>query len=504
MLVSRRPNVTALIKSWQPLGSGGESEEITLRCYNFDNISWVSMAGSGLSGNGKIRVKFLVDKEKKKVVFAESGKEFVDVLLSFLTLPIGTIVRLLGKESSLGCFDELYKSVESLDESHFQTKACKNMLLKPHSAAGQHCEDLVVRIDDTDHRKIYVCSQRECFSDVFYYSSVPDVLCRECRKSMERSWSWLKSSGVAKDDGVFVRGGRNYATTDNLQVFLANTDNLMNLLHEMGVEDVTMLEEKTSELGLEEIKNLLKRMLTSDQPLTGLLLSPPDEPTRTNVLPSMDLFKVIHAEVGEEFCNLLFLFLTLPLGHVIKLLGGSSSISCIDNLYKSVENNMNGLMNSDRCRDMVLSPMLPPFFSCCDYFLKGNEVLATVSSVACCNICIKECSPFTFDKMKCSHGNTEVLAVNPKVPTMTTETGGGYAKGTGTFLVTNELGVAPFSLVNSLRALKEKEHSISKLVATDFIFREVEVLNLLRAALVSREALTLACLPTKQKRRPHY
>nr|CAB3488123.1 unnamed protein product [Digitaria exilis] len=47
----------------------------------------------------------------------ESGKEFVDVLLSFLTLPLGTIVRLLGKESSLGCFDELYKSVESLDAS---------------------------------------------------------------------------------------------------------------------------------------------------------------------------------------------------------------------------------------------------------------------------------------------------------------------------------------------------------------------------------------------------
>jgi hypothetical protein len=57
----------------------------------------------------------LVDNEKKKVVVAESGKDFVDVLLIFLTLPMGTIVRLLGKESSLGCFDELYKSVESLD-----------------------------------------------------------------------------------------------------------------------------------------------------------------------------------------------------------------------------------------------------------------------------------------------------------------------------------------------------------------------------------------------------
>jgi hypothetical protein len=43
-----------------------------------------------MAGAGKIRVKFLVDNEKRKVVFAESGKEFVDVLLSFLTLPLGT------------------------------------------------------------------------------------------------------------------------------------------------------------------------------------------------------------------------------------------------------------------------------------------------------------------------------------------------------------------------------------------------------------------------------
>nr|CAB3488122.1 unnamed protein product [Digitaria exilis] len=86
---------------------------------------------------------------------------------------------------------------------------------------------------------------------------------------------------------------------------------------------------------------------------------------------------------------------------------------------------------------------------------------------------------------------------------MTTETGGGYAKGPGKFLVTNELIVVPFSLINSLNALKKKEHPVSKLAATEFTFTQVEVLNLLRAALVSRDVLTLACLPTKPKRRPH-
>jgi hypothetical protein len=77
--------------------------------------------------------------------------------------------------------------------------------------------------------------------------------------------------------------------------------------------------------------------------------------------------------------------------------------------------------------------------------------------------------------MKCSHGNTEALAVNPKVPTVTTGTGGGFAKGPCKFLVTDELGVVPFSLISSLRAIKVKEHPISKLETTEFTFTEAEV-----------------------------
>jgi hypothetical protein len=40
-----------------------------------------------------IGAKLFVDMEKRKVLFAESDKEFVDVLFGFLTMPLGTIVR---------------------------------------------------------------------------------------------------------------------------------------------------------------------------------------------------------------------------------------------------------------------------------------------------------------------------------------------------------------------------------------------------------------------------
>ncbi|TKW06296.2 hypothetical protein SEVIR_7G232701v4 [Setaria viridis] len=159
-----------------------------------------------------------------------------------------------------------------------------------------------------------------------------------------------------------------------------------------------------------------------------------------------------------------------------------------------MEKNMSGYFKSDECRAMVLSPKLPPFFSCSDHFLMTDELLRFQDAVACCSSCIRNCSSFGISEVECSHGRTKLHAVNPKVPTITTETGDSYTKDPGKFLVTNELGVAPFSLINALSELKKKDHSVSELATREFTFTQPEVLNLLRAALVSREALTLACL----------
>ncbi|KAI4962863.1 hypothetical protein ZWY2020_024709 [Hordeum vulgare] len=97
----------------------------------------MSSSSSSMSSDGPtVAVKLFIDKEKRRVLFAESDKEFVDVLFSFLTMPLGRIVRLFDKQSQVGCLDELYKSVESLGEGHFRAKACKSMLLAPLNAAA--------------------------------------------------------------------------------------------------------------------------------------------------------------------------------------------------------------------------------------------------------------------------------------------------------------------------------------------------------------------------------
>ncbi|KAK7373849.1 hypothetical protein VNO80_07269 [Phaseolus coccineus] len=85
-----------------------------------------------------ISLKLMVLKEQSKVVFAEARKDFVDVLFSFLTLPLGTILRLVRKESKLqplevASLSLICQSVENLPKGCLRTDTCEEMLLRPRN-----------------------------------------------------------------------------------------------------------------------------------------------------------------------------------------------------------------------------------------------------------------------------------------------------------------------------------------------------------------------------------
>ena len=55
------------------------------------------------------------------------------------------------------------------------------------------------------------------------------------------------------------------------------------------------------------------------------------------VIPSKSKRKMIYIKAKEDFVDFIFGFLTIPLGFILKLLGGNSCVGCVDNLYNSVE-----------------------------------------------------------------------------------------------------------------------------------------------------------------------
>ncbi|RLM65320.1 hypothetical protein C2845_PM16G18620 [Panicum miliaceum] len=394
-----------------------------------------------MSNNAEtVAVKLFIDKEKQKVLFAESDKEFVDVLFSFLTLPLGSIVRLLGKQSGVGCLDEIVRT----------------------------------------------------------------------------------SVGYNRDGG-FVKSGLKFIITDGLQVSPASTSIVFSLLDKFGLHEESNVEENILELNSNKIISLLKRALISQQALTGLFFDVAITPDALNLdhlsdnflkqpkqaehrfnaikiklIQTKDNDSVLYAEAGQDFIDLIFSLLSIPLGSVIMAYGQWSPNGCIDNLYRSIAGR--GYIKEE-CQDLLLSPKLAPYFGCSINVLQVKELDARMLKVKCL---------FCLHRHHClckSPLATTLRETNPKSSSASDEytTNGAYIKGgPRNFIVTNSLRILQFSLANTLQLLREAKIPKEKLVEKEIALDETQVLKLLRAAIFTGEALSSALLPRKKKRHPHH
>ena len=95
----------------------------------------------------KISLRVMVHKQHKRVIFAEADNHFVDTLFSFMTLPMGTIIRLLERVNN---------------DNYMSTEEIKYMLLYPRSSSHDHYRKLKLNIDDTEPIKYFVCQTLDC------------------------------------------------------------------------------------------------------------------------------------------------------------------------------------------------------------------------------------------------------------------------------------------------------------------------------------------------------
>ncbi|XP_020261381.1 uncharacterized protein LOC109837510 [Asparagus officinalis] len=465
-----------------------------------------------------VTLKLVVDTKRNRVVFAESEKEFVDILFSFLTLPMGTIIRLLNKESSVGCMDKLYMSVENLDYKCLETVACKTMLLWPRSEAEILCEDLVVNADVLMPRRLYRCPTFGCFIKNKLYSSFRGTPCL-CGKAMNQYFSWIKQENNAKNS-VFLKEAATYVITDDLHVTRATTITTVSLLQNQGIEDADVLEERIVDVGRSEVLSLLKSLLLSKMPFTDVFLQKKESVNihkeendivetaqtksevnneaiqsrriRVKVVEDKVTEEAVYAVAGNDFVDVLLSFLTFPLGSIVKLLNRQSSVVCVDNLYNSVEllAATGDYIKSEECKDMLLSPKFYPHFNCDNQILKVEAKLPRTCSYRECRLRWNEMIGIFGTKCKSEKHIAYVNEINPKKPNSSTESGGGYAKRSVRFKVTNEMDVKPLSLVSEIGAIKELNVPISSLVEKEVELGEAEVLNLLKACLVSSNPLS--------------
>ncbi|CAL2267081.1 unnamed protein product [Prunus armeniaca] len=225
---------------------------------------------------GTVSLKLLVDTTRNKVLFAEAGKDFVDFLFTLLSLPAGTIIRLLSKEAMVGSLGKLYESVETLNDEYLQPNLKKDALLKPKEpvAAGPNILGLLTDVKSDARKMIYMCSNSRNHG---YVAEDPKAKCPNCNYSISTATTYVASPTAAVQTTYsskegYVKGLVTYMIMDDLEVKPMSTISGISLLNRFNVKDVGVLEEKVVDLGMNEGVKLLKGSLQSKSVLTHVFL----------------------------------------------------------------------------------------------------------------------------------------------------------------------------------------------------------------------------------------
>lgn len=208
-----------------------------------------------------VKLKALVNKENETIAFVESDRDFVDTLFSFLTMPMGTIIKLTRDRPpkiGIGCMNNLYGSVENLDAKFFQNEARKTMLLQPRNGSAAHCDSLNLKICEPLRYFRYWssnCTASKC-KLLSYYKNAPcgcgDFLGHEMLLLKDKS-KIVVSDGP--DGGVFINGQPRLIVTDELKVIPASSLATFSLLSKLGVADASSLEKRTFDIRVNAVIN---------------------------------------------------------------------------------------------------------------------------------------------------------------------------------------------------------------------------------------------------------
>ncbi|KAF3454605.1 hypothetical protein FNV43_RR05053 [Rhamnella rubrinervis] len=481
-----------------------------------------------------IQLKALVDKEKNRVIFAEADDDLVDILFSFLTIPIGTIIRLARNKSvvgmvGMGCMNNLYTSAENIDDKFFKSRAFKLMLLTPRYYAQSHCKNLKLKMDNETPK--YCGCSLECITSKYkLLSHYRGALCKcgeemDCGISEKRS---KPSSFTSKDGGVFVKlGMTKFIVSDDLQVMPMSTAASLSLFSKLGIKDCSGIEERIFNVKVDEVLNLLISSLVSSTPLTetllkhkpvpelnigNLFLRKPIEYQAENkknsegkitvkLMVSKSKKKVCYAEAKKDFVNLLFSFLTVPLGHIAKQNCKGSLSGCIVDLYKSVHDLDEQYLKSNYHKEMLVSPKLASNMSYKNDLLGIEEAsdpsyyFYTIDFDVFCLATDRSLIPSRY-----ASSATSLTVLGPKFQYNDGENDEGFITGQAMFTVTDSLIIRPISPILVLSILNELKVPFNDIEEQIVHVGKDEALRLLQTCFVSESALTNAFIRDQKQR----
>ncbi|XP_012844356.1 PREDICTED: uncharacterized protein LOC105964378 [Erythranthe guttata] len=418
----------------------------------------------------KFSLRVFLHKQKTKVLFAEVESDFADVLLSFLTLPLGTIVRVLkkhygeGQEThvvNIGSLTNLYDSLSNLDGVYFWTEGCKEVLLNPTSSFRDECRKLKLDISETQPTEHFTCPLPKCYAScnmdclsVYYDTS-------ECNCGRKRVRK-IGPQAINRAGGIFTVDIASFIISDDLRVF-PNSTGFIHTLRNLGITDMDLGELRIVTFGFSEIMDLLKGSLFSGTPLSDVILnkrqvdhfatvkceprilSLKEKEATSNskkiilkIMVRKSTNKLLFARAGQDFMDFLCSLFAIPFGAVEYLLGGNTSLKAIDNLYRSI------VMFIDE------SHLATPYIK--NRLIKGKLRHGYISKF--------QILPLTEERF--------CYSTDGYVPEMRNFSSVNFVKGPGKYIrgptmykITDDLTVTPFCMASILLGFKEQNIHLS-------------------------------------------
>ncbi|XP_028770560.1 uncharacterized protein LOC114727934 isoform X5 [Neltuma alba] len=220
----------------------------------------------GRESTGTMKMKVLISKSKSKILFAQVGEDFVDQLLSFLTLPLGAVERVLEGNSGLVCVDKLYTSLNNFDSTaDFKLEKMKNMLANLKVAPYFKVNDQMLPIDELKcPSELSYCYSR---LDRSYYLTADERLyskpaARGLRMCDPKSPIMEENSGNG-----YAKSRTKFMVADDLSVEPFSSHHVLSSLAKFKVHHHD-LDERTICIGAQEVLSILKASLVSTSALT--------------------------------------------------------------------------------------------------------------------------------------------------------------------------------------------------------------------------------------------
>ncbi|KAL9164824.1 hypothetical protein ABFS82_06G129100 [Erythranthe guttata] len=468
-----------------------------------------------LDNGVEFSLKVLINKEKNKVLFAEVDSDFAEVVLSFLTLPLGKIVRVLKKHYgdkdattpfNIGSLTTLYDGLSNLDGINLRSTFRKSMLLNPVSSFQGECRKLKLDISDPLTARYFSCPDWNCthrWSSKVAMRGDTTVTCL-CGKTKNKSVYLDESeTSLHGSGGVFTIKTTSFLISDDLRMVPNLAVGFVQTLGNLGITDTKGAELRNVTFGFNEVMDLLKGSLTSRTPLTDLILNKTkvyddfarlkyeagisfQEKENLEATKKMNLRlvvkksnnKLLFAQGDDDFVDLLFSFLTIPLGGVECLLGSNSCLKSIDNLYKSVVDFIDDkYWVSPSIKNRVMKPNLP----------KGYVSEGTILPLS---------EQVTLYYHRDMNQKKEWLSYSiGKDSGLFRETvfrrgQENFVRGTKMYMVTDDLTVTPMCMTSTLSILKKMEIPLSDVKEVEVRVGLQEALSILKASLTSTSALT--------------